>query len=113
VHAKVGQTDKATDLALLDPAAGASGAKWTDGLSASSVAPAAAQLRAMIPVRGARLAPAQAGVKGTAEAGGASSDAWAAWGAASQAGAKSAACAPVVVGAPVSAIRSFLTSAPA
>lgn len=155
VHAKVGQSDKTADLALLVPQSG----KWTDGLAASGLDPAAAQLRAMIPVRGARLAPAQAGVKGPAEAhardgqgllrmldvdvkgplfagaplldsegnvvavlvrackgaaaaSAAGGDAWAAWGNGSQPAAKAAACSPVVVGAPVTMIRSFLTAPP-
>jgi S1-C subfamily serine protease len=160
VHAKVGNSDRGTDLALLVPAA----VKWTDGLAASGADPASSLLRAMVPTRGARLAPAEAGVKGTAEAHGRdgqslpqmldvdvkgplfagaplldssgdvvavlvkackgaaaagaaptaqSSDPWAAWGNASQAAAKAAACSPVVVAAPVAAIRSFLTAAPA
>jgi S1-C subfamily serine protease len=160
VHAKVGQSDKGNDLALLIPQAAQGQAPHTDGLSASGLAPTVAQLRAMIPVRGARLAPAQAGVKGPADAhgrdgqslaqmldidvkgplfagaplldsagnvvavlvrackgaapaaAGGGDDAWAAWGNGSQAAAKAAACSPVVVGAPVSTIRSFLTAPP-
>ncbi len=162
VHAKVGQSDRGTDLALLVPQTGASAARWADGLAASAVDPATSPLRAMVPTRGARLAPAEADVKGKADAHGhdgqplqqmldiavkgplfagaplldssgdvvavlvrackgattgatatnaASSDPWAAWGSAPQATAKAAACSPVVVGAPVAAIRSFLTSA--
>jgi serine protease Do len=155
VHAKLGNGDKATDLALLVPQSN----KWTDGLSASETDPSAGQLHAMLPTRGAKLSPADAGVKGKAEAhtrdgapllqmldvdvkgpliaGAPLLDAggnvaavlvrackgaaapgtgeanWAAWGNPSQAVAKAATCAPVVVGAPVSAIRSFLTKAPA
>ncbi len=172
VHAKVGQSDRGSDLALLIPqagagasgASGASGAtRWADGLAASSVDPTTAPLRAMVPTKGARLAPAEADVKGKADAHShdgqslqqmldiavkgplfagapvldasgdvvavlvrackgaaaaassatAPADAWAAWGNAPQGAGKAAACTPVVVGAPVAAIRSFLTSTPA
>ncbi len=162
VHAKVGQSDRGSDLALLIPQNGQAG-KWADGLAASSVDPTTAPLRAMVPTKGARLAPAEADVKGKADAHGhdgqslqqmldiavkgplfagapvldasgdvvavlvrackgaaaatatsaAPADAWAAWGSASQTAGKAAACTPVVVGAPVAAIRSFLTSTPA
>jgi len=155
VHAKVGQSDRGSDLALLIPQAGATASKWVDGLAASSVDPTTAPLRAMVPTKGARLAPAEADVKGKADAHGhdgqslqqmldiavkgplfagapvldasgdvvavlvrackgaaaaAPADAWGAWGSAPQAASKAAACTPVVVGAPVAAIRSFLTS---
>jgi serine protease Do len=161
VHAKVGQSDRGSDLALLVPQAGASATKWADGLAASSVDPTTSPLRAMVPTKGARLAPAEADVKGKADAHShdgqplqqmldvavkgplfagaplldasgdvvavlvrackgatgapstAPADAWAAWGSAPQTAAKAAACSPVVVGAPVAAIRSFLTSTPA
>jgi serine protease Do len=158
VHAKVGQSDRGTDLALLVPQAGAGATKWADGLAASAVDPATSPLRAMVPTKGARLAPAEADVKGKADAHGhdgqplqqmldvavkgplfagaplldssgdvvavlvrackgaaaaaAPGDAWAAWGSAPQGTSKAAACSPVVVGAPVAAIRSFLTSTP-
>jgi S1-C subfamily serine protease len=165
VRAGLGNADKAADLALLVP----SSTRWTEGLAASEADPVGAQLRAILPARGAaRLGPAEAGVKGRVEAhsrdgaplgpmldvnlkgpivagaplldeagsvvgvlvhackGPAASRAdaggngsWAAW-AGGQDVAKTvpAACTPVVVGAPVSAIRSFLmkamsTSAPA
>lgn len=151
VHAKVGNTDTADDLALLVPAT----RKFSDGLAASELDPVGAQIRALLPNRGTKLAPAMADVKGKADAhardgapllqmldvdvkgpliagaplldstgsvvavlvrackgaapqaqGG---DAWAGWGSVPQATAKAAACAPVVVGAPVATIRNFLT----
>ncbi|HXN33736.1 MAG TPA: S1C family serine protease [Polyangiaceae bacterium] len=156
VRAKIGNGDKATDLALLVPQSN----KWTEGLAASESDPVGAPLRAMLPSHGyPRLGPAEAGVKGHVDAHardgaplqsmldvdvkgplvagaplldgtgsvvavlvrackGASAVPpdtmpWAAWGAAQEA-AKAAppACTPVVVGAPVSAIRSFLAKAP-
>jgi S1-C subfamily serine protease len=158
VHAKVGQSDRGSDLALLVPQAAAGATKWVDGLAASGVDPTSAPLRAMVPTKGARLAPAEADVKGKADAHGhdgqplqqmldvavkgplfagapvldasgdvvavlvrackgaaaataaAPADAWAAWGSAPQGAGKAAACTPVVVGAPVAAIRSFLTT---
>jgi serine protease Do len=157
VRARVGNGDKASDLALLVPVSN----KWTEGLAASESEPVGAPLRAMLPARGSRLGPAEAGVKGRVEAHGrdgaalvpmldvdvkgpliagaplldaagsvvavlvhackgaaqAQPDAmpWATWGAAQDAAAKSAgaACTPVVLGAPVSAIRSFLAKTPA
>jgi serine protease Do len=156
VRAKVGSSDKAADLALLVPQSG----KRTEGLAASESDPVGATLRAMLPARGARLGPAEAGVRGRADAHGregetlpamldvevkgpaiagapvldamggvvavlvkackgasAQPDAmpWASWGTAQDASAKpvSGACTPVVVGAPVSAIRSFLAKVPA
>ena len=160
VHAKLASSDRASDLALLAPQVG-QGTRWTDGLAASSVNPESSPLRAMVPTRGARLAPAEAGVKGKVEAharngqallqmldvdvkgplfagaplldasgdvvavlvkeckGAAAGttasppDAGAAWGSAPQAAAKAAVCSPVVVGAPVAAIRSFLMGGPA
>lgn len=157
VHAKVGNTDAADDLALLVPATH----KFADGLAASELDPIGAQIRALLPSRGAKLAPAAADVKGKADAHtrdgapllqmldvdvkgpliagaplldstgsvvavlvrackGAAAAAqpqetnpWAGWGSVPQASAKAAACAPVVVGAPVATIRSFLTKQPA
>jgi S1-C subfamily serine protease len=154
VHAKVGNTDAASDLALLVPASH----KWNDGLTASELDPIGAQIRALLPSRGAKLAPAAADVKGKADAHArdgapllqmldvdvkgpliagaplldstgsvvavlvrackgaaapqAQQDPWAGWGSMPQATAKAAACAPVVVGAPVATIRSFLTQTP-
>jgi len=64
VHAKVGHADQANDLALLVPQSG----KWTDGLTASEVDPSGAELRAMLPARGAHLGPTEAGVKGRVDA---------------------------------------------
>lgn len=158
VHAKVDHSDADSDLALLAPAT----AKVGGGLAASGADPTGALLRALVPSRGARLQPAEAGVKGKAEAHakdgqalpqmldvnvkgplfagaplldgsgdvvavlvrackGAAAAApapdptavWLGWGAASQPAAKAATCSPVVVGAPVAAIRSFLMNPPA
>jgi len=155
--AKVGSADKELDLALLVPQPGKGGLR-TEGLSASDLDAAAAELRAMLPTRGARLGPAGAGVKGVAEAyanGGepllrmldvdingppvagaplldaaghvvavlvrackgpapqpAPDESIGAWPGVVHA--KSArTCRPVIVGAPVSAIRSFLSRVPA
>jgi serine protease Do len=155
VHAKLGNTDAADDLALLVPAT----RKLSDGLTASELDPVGAQIRALLPGHGAKLAPAMADVKGKADAhtregapllqmldvdvkgplvagaplldstGGVvavlvrackgaapqqqEASPWAGWGSVPQATAKAAACAPVVVGAPVATIRSFLTKLPA
>ena len=159
VHAKVGHSDKDNDLALLIPQSG----RWIDGLSASDSDPATTALRAMLPghtgnTPTAKLAPAEADVKGRVDAhardgtpllhmleldlkgppvagaplldstGGVvgvlvrackgapqvqPDSPWAGWGGQPQAAAKTAACAPIVVGAPVSAIRSFLSTTPA
>ena len=64
VHAKVGRSDRASDLALLIPAS----LKWTEGLSASDADPAGQELRAMLPAHGAHLGPAIAAVKGQVDA---------------------------------------------
>jgi len=134
VHARVGRSDKASDLALLIPQTNT----WTDGLSASEVDPSDTEIRAMLPARGARINPASAGIKGLVDAHARGGEALlrmldvdvkgvpvagaplldvagsvvavlvrACKGAAPEAAAR---CQPVVVGAPVSAIRSFLTS---
>ncbi len=154
-HVKVGNGDKATDLALLIPPSN----RWLDGLVASEADPVGAPLRVMLPARGARLGPAEADVKGRADAhardgaplgsmldvdvkgpivaGAPLLDAkgsvvgvlvrackgaaapvqpesmpWASWAAGQDQAAKTtappAACSAVVVGAPVSASRSFL-----
>jgi len=134
VHARVGRSDKASDLALLIPQTNT----WTDGLSASEVDPSDTEIRAMLPARGARINPASAGIKGLVDAHARGGEALlrmlevdvkgvpvagaplldvagsvvavlvrACKGAAPEAPA--ARCQPVVVGAPVSAIRSFLT----
>jgi serine protease Do len=154
VHAKLGHSDKDTDLALLVPQAG----KWTDGLTASEADPSGSELRAMLPsVRGAHLGPAEAGVKGRVDAHArdgvpllqmldvnvkgpliagtplldstgsvvgvlvrackgapqpAGDSPWAAWSGQAQAAAMATACSPVVVGAPVASIRSFLSKTP-
>jgi serine protease Do len=167
VHAKVGRSDRAVDLALLVPQAIHS----TEGLRASGAPPAGVDLRALLPAPAAldptgaakgRLAPIVALVKGEADAHardgiallhwldvetrgvapvagaplidpsgdvagilvrackgpvsapGTSSDEVGAW---TQpvppSAAARAACKPVVVGAPVSSIRSFLAGASA
>jgi serine protease Do len=71
VHAKVGRSDRAADLALLVPAS----LKWTEGLAASESDPTGQDLRAMIPgVPGkvtnlrTHLGPAVAAVKGQIDA---------------------------------------------
>jgi len=65
VHARVGRSDRASDLALLIPQS----LKWTEGLSASDAEPVGLDLRAMLPLAqaaasGPRLGPAMAAVKG-------------------------------------------------
>jgi hypothetical protein len=60
VHARVGRSDEASDLALLVPQS----LGWTEGLEASDTAPDGADLRAMLPSRGGRLGPALAEVRG-------------------------------------------------
>jgi serine protease Do len=166
VHAKVGRSDRASDLALLVPQT----AKWTEGLRASGLDPASEDLRAMLPAlaatgqalaKGARLRPVAASVTGVVDAharDGAALLQWlevamkgapvvgaplldsagdvagvlvrgckgpveepaspqaapGAWpSSAPSAAAARPACQPVVLGAPVSAIRSFLSNAPA
>jgi serine protease Do len=64
VHARVARTDKTNDLALLIPQANT----WTDGLSASEIDPSSTQIRAMLPGRGAHIAPTSAILRGPAEA---------------------------------------------
>ena len=71
VHAKVGRSDRASDLALLIPAS----LKWTEGLMASDVDPAGQDLRAMLPALPGKpanlrthLGPAVAAVKGQVDA---------------------------------------------
>ena len=59
VHTKVGHSDKTSDLALLVPLSG----KWTDGLTASETDPSRADVRAMLPLKGAHLSPAEAGIR--------------------------------------------------
>jgi serine protease Do len=164
VHAKVGRSDRAVDLALLVPQT----LKWTEGLRASTAAPMGVDLRALLPAPPAvdsavkaRLAPIVAMVKGDADAHARDGVALLHWldvetkGVAPVAGAplvdpsgdvagilvrackgpvatpaasgdevgtwtqpvpasaaQRAACKPVVVGAPVSSIRSFLAGAP-
>ena len=151
VHAKVGESDTAMDLALLVPKT----AKWTDGLGASEADPSGAALRAMLPSvgKGGVVGPTLAGVKGMAEAhardgqallnlldvdlkgapiagaplidgngdvvavlvreckGAAPEEGAGAGGPTAAARGKS--CVPAVFGAPVVALRSFLSHAPA
>ena len=64
VHAKVGRSDRASDLALLVPQS----LKWTEGLTASDADPSGLELRAMLPAHGTHLGPALAGVKGQVDA---------------------------------------------
>jgi serine protease Do len=64
VHAKVGRSDRGSDLALLVPAS----LKWTEGLSASDADPAGQDLRVMLPAHGTHLGPAVAAVKGQVDA---------------------------------------------
>ena len=58
VHAKVGRSDKAVDLALLVPQSTA----WTDGLSASDMEPLGSSSARDASRPGSHLAPASAGV---------------------------------------------------
>jgi serine protease Do len=163
VHTKIGHSDKEQDLVLLVPQSG----KRTDGLIASDADPMRADLRALLPMRGARLGPAEADVRGRADAharggepllqmldvdlkgppvvgaplldatgrvvavlvrackgpspqsetgreAGAETGPSGAWPAVEAQPAKAApACLPVIVGAPVSAIRTFLLRTPA
>jgi serine protease Do len=64
VHAKVGRSDRTSDLALLIPAS----LKWTEGLSASDADPAGQELRAILPAHGTHLGPAVVAVKGQVDA---------------------------------------------
>jgi serine protease Do len=64
VHAKVERSDKALDLALLLPEPN----QWKDGLTASELNPAGADIRAMLPGRNAHFGPATASLKGRADA---------------------------------------------
>jgi len=64
VHARLGQSDRVFDLALLVP----DGGRWTEGLVASESEPTSAAVRAMCPSRGLHLGPAEADLKGRAEA---------------------------------------------
>jgi serine protease Do len=157
VHAKVGRSDRASDLALLIPQS----LKRTEGLVASAVNPLGLDLRAVLPAHGVHLGPAMAAVKGqvdahardgaalsqmfdvdlkgpsiagaplldstggvvavlvrackgpSAEAAPAPEDTSGVWShaVASPQPARQA-CRPVILGAPVSTIRSFLSQAP-
>jgi serine protease Do len=64
VHAKIGQSSKALDLALLVPEPN----HWTEGLSASEADPADIGIHAMLPARGSGLGPAIAALKGRTDA---------------------------------------------
>jgi len=134
VAAKVGHKDADWDLALLVPQA----IKWKEGLSASDIEPNATDLRLVLPLRG-KLGPIPVGLKGRTDA---KSRAGAPLlntldldmkGALAVPGApvldsrgnavgllvhacqvrSTARCAPVSVGAPISAIRTFLMRTPA
>jgi serine protease Do len=163
VHAKVGRSDRVSDLALLVPASLA----WTEGLSASDTDPAGQDLRAMlpaipghvanlrthlgpavaavkgvidthtrdgaalahmldvdlkgVPVAGAPILDSSGGVvgvlvracKGAAAAPAAEETSGTWYPTTAPVAAAAAACKPVVVGAPVSTIRTFLTHATA
>jgi predicted RNA-binding protein YlqC (UPF0109 family) len=60
VHAQVGRSDEASDLALLVPQS----LGWTEGLEASDISADGADMRAMLPTRGGRLGPTLAEVHG-------------------------------------------------
>ncbi|HXX68699.1 MAG TPA: PDZ domain-containing protein [Polyangiaceae bacterium] len=64
VHAKLGQSSKSFDLALLVPEPN----HWTEGLSASESDPASTGIHAMLPAHGAGLGPAIAALKGRTDA---------------------------------------------
>jgi serine protease Do len=64
VHAKVERSDKTLDLALLLPEPN----QWKDGLTASELNPAGADIRAMLPGRNAHFGPATASLKGREDA---------------------------------------------
>ncbi|MCL2449955.1 MAG: PDZ domain-containing protein [Polyangiaceae bacterium] len=138
VHAKVERTDKTLDLALLAP----DPVHSKDGLTASEADPSGIDVRAMLPANGAFLGPALAAFRGPADAHGKSGepllkmlnvdvqgvpvagapllDPAGAVVAVLVRGCRGLAtsdadkktCQPVVLGAPVSAIRSFLVPAP-
>ncbi|HEV3189612.1 MAG TPA: PDZ domain-containing protein [Polyangiaceae bacterium] len=139
VHARLGQSDRVFDLALLVP----DGGRWTEGLVASESEPMSTTVRAMCPSRGLHLGPAEADLKGPAEAHASGGEPLeqmldaevkghavagaplldtaghvvavlvrACKGRALAAGEVSKACEPVVVGAPVPTLRTFLSQAP-
>jgi serine protease Do len=60
VVARVGRSDKASDLALLVPQS----PPWTEGLDASDIDPDGTELHAMLPSRGGRLGATAAEVRG-------------------------------------------------
>jgi serine protease Do len=64
VHAKIGQSSKTLDLALLVPDPN----HWTEGLSASEADPSDTGIHAMLPARGSGLGPAIAALKGRTDA---------------------------------------------
>jgi serine protease Do len=133
VHAKVGHRDKVWDLALLVPLSG----RWTEGLRASEADPGASELRAFIATHPGHAAVVPARLRGPMEAraregtdplnaldvelkGAASAGAPIMDGEGGVVGvlvracraADHGTCAPVVVAAPVSAIRQFLARTP-
>ena len=142
VKARIGHRDRAWDLALLVPLSG----RWTEGLQASEVDPAGADLKEFVP-RAGKTASVPAKMKGRVDAHSKDGDALSgvldldtkaqvagsplidATGsvvgilvhackdsdgapAAPISPQKAAACAPVIVGAPVSALRRFLVRTP-
>jgi serine protease Do len=64
VHARLGRSDRALDLALLVPEPN----RWPDGLKASEFDPSGLDVRAILPVRGAQLGSAPATLSGWANA---------------------------------------------
>lgn len=138
VPAKIGHKDAAWDLALLVPQSG----RWLEGLAPTPTDPAGREIKALVPKAG-KLAAATVGLKGRTDAQAKGGEALrsalavdlrglaAAPGSplvdpdgkvvgllvrackASGAAKGQPACAPVTVGAPVHALRSFLTRTPA
>ena len=137
VHARIGHRDKAWDLALLVPLSG----RWVEGLQASEADPATAELKLFVP-RAGKTAAVPAKMKGRIEARSKDGEAVSgmldveskgqnapsamvgsplvdATGSvvgilvhACREADASSTCAPVVVGAPVSALRHFLVRTP-
>jgi serine protease Do len=64
VHARLGRSDRALDLALLVPEPN----RWPDGLKASEFDPSGLDVRAILPVHGPRLGLAPATLNGWANA---------------------------------------------
>jgi serine protease Do len=136
VKGKVGHRDKVWDLALVVPQSG----KWTDGLSASETDPTTVELRAFVPPRAGRVLQPIVQMKGRIDAKSPDNDpvtgaldvevkgggvvpsgapitdpSGAVVGVFVRAckTADAGKCSPIAVGAPVSALRSFLVKTPA